>query len=199
MARQREFNTDTALDRAVDTFWQQGFEAAGVQALCTAMKLNPGSVYAAFGDKRALYLAAMDRYIDTVSRDAIERINGASSGGAGIRAYFANLIDAIVGGKRRWGCLITNAVAELAQRDPEIANKIDLHFARLTTAFEAALVRARCTGELVPDAGPEKAPFLVCLVQGLNVLAKTRPPRKVLENIVQTALGALLKPSQRQQ
>ena len=127
MPRPREFDTNAAIDRAVETFWQNGYDGTAMQDLCSAMDLHSGSVYAAFGDKRGLFLAAMDRYIDTVSREAIERIGGAPSGLEGIRAYFDHLVDAIVDGKRRWGCLITNAVAELAQRDPEIAAKIAVH------------------------------------------------------------------------
>ncbi|HVY04656.1 MAG TPA: TetR/AcrR family transcriptional regulator [Burkholderiales bacterium] len=191
MPRVREFDTDTAVDRAVETFWKHGYDGTGMQDLCAAMDLHSGSIYAAFGDKRGLYLAAMDRYIDTVSRDAIARISGAPSGLDGIRAYFDHLVDAIVDGKRRWGCLITNAVAELAQRDPEIATKIAVHLSRVDTAFQAALARAQAEGALAKGVGPEKSTYLLCVLQGLNVLAKTQPPRPVLEAIVDTALAGL--------
>jgi TetR/AcrR family transcriptional repressor of nem operon len=191
MPRLREFDTNAAVDRAVETFWQHGYDGTGMQDLCESMDLHSGSVYAAFGDKRGLFLAAMDRYIDTVSREAIERIGGAPSGMAGIRAYFDHLVEAIVGGKRRWGCLITNAVTELAQRDPGIAAKIGVHLGRVDAAFQSALARARTEGALAEGVGPEKSAYLLCLLQGLNVLAKTRPPRKVLREIVDTALAAL--------
>ena len=191
MPRTREFDTNAAVDRAVDTFWQNGYDGTGMQDLSAAMDLHSGSIYAAFGDKRGLFLAAMDRYIDTVSRDAIERISGAPSGLAGIRAYFDYLIEAIVDGKRRWGCLITNAVTELAQRDPEIASKIAVHLGRVDTAFQAALARARSEGSLAKGVGPEKSSYLLCVLQGLNVLAKTQPPRRVLREIVDTALAGL--------
>jgi TetR/AcrR family transcriptional repressor of nem operon len=193
MPRPREFDTDIAMDRAVETFWQNGFEGTGMQDLCAAMELHSGSIYAAFGDKRALFLSAMDRYIDTVSREAIQRIGGASSGLAGIQAYFDYLIEAIVDGKRRWGCLITNTLTEFAQRDPEIAAKIAVHLARVDAAFQTALARARSEGELAENVGPEQAAFLVCLLQGLNVLAKTQPRRDVLQDIVRTALEGLAR------
>jgi TetR/AcrR family transcriptional repressor of nem operon len=191
MSRPRAFDTDTAIDRAVETFWQNGYDGTGMQDLCASMQLHSGSIYAAFGDKRGLFLAAMDRYIDTVSREAIERIGGASSGLAGIRAYFDYLVEAIVDGKRRWGCLITNAVAELAQRDPEIAARISVHLGRVDAAFRSALARARSEGALAEGVGPEKSAYLLCVLQGLNVLAKTQPPRKVLQEIVDTALAGL--------
>jgi TetR/AcrR family transcriptional repressor of nem operon len=89
------------------------------------------------------------------------------------------------------GCLITNSLIELGASEPEIEAKIALHFARLETAFAGALARARLCGELKPDVGPEAASYLVCVVQGLNVLARTKPTRTQLAAIVSTALNSL--------
>ena len=191
MSRPREFNTDLALDAAVETFWRNGYEATQVQALCRAMKLNPGSLYSAFGDKRELFLLALDRYMETISREAIARINGEESGLGGIVAYFTQLIGAIVDGKKKWGCLITNSLIELSVAEPAIKAKVELHFARLEAAFAVALARAQASGELRKGVGPEAAEFLVCAVQGLNVFAKTKPSRQRLEHIMWTALSAV--------
>ena len=192
MGRAKQFDPSKALDVAVDAFWEHGYDGTGVQDLCRAMDLNPGSIYGAWGDKRALFLAALDRYVDTVSIEATDRRGRNPSVMAAIRDYFAHLIDAIVDGKRRWGCLITNTAVELARREPTIAARIALHFARLETAFAGALARARDAGELAPGVGLEAAPFLVCVVQGINVLAKTAPTRRSLQTIVETALAGVV-------
>jgi TetR/AcrR family transcriptional repressor of nem operon len=197
MARPKEFDQSLVLDQAMDTFWERGFDGTAVRDLCEAMALNSGSLYGAFGDKRALFLAALDRYIDTVSREAAEQITGAPSGLAGIRAFFDFLIDAMQSGKRRWGCLVTNSVAELACRDPEIAAKAKLQLTRLERSFSAALERARSAGEIAPDIGVETATFLVCVVQGLNILAKTGPSRDTLQRVVEVALKGLGTPPER--
>ena len=191
MARPKEFDQSAALDRAMDTFWQRGYDGTAVQDLCSAMDLNPGSLYGAFGDKRALFLAALDRYMETVSTLAIGCIGSAPSGMGGLRAFFGELIAGMTGGKRKWGCLVTNSAAELSLRDPEVAEKVQRHFARVTAVFAGALARAQAAGELAEGAGPQSAPYLVCLLQGLNVLAKTRPPKKDLEHIVAVALAGL--------
>ncbi len=193
MARPRRFDPDDTLDRAVEQFWEKGFDGVHVLALCRAMGLNPGSLYGAFGDKRAVFLASFDRYAATVSRDAIRRIAEAPSGFAGIERYFAHLVDSILDGRRRWGCLATNATIELAARDPEIAAKVRDHFGRLEAAFAEALARAAAEGEIVP-AQAAAAPFLVSVVQGLNVLAKTKPSRERLEIVIRMALGAFARP-----
>jgi TetR/AcrR family transcriptional repressor of nem operon len=189
MARAKQFDPSVALDTAVDLFWEHGFEATSIQDLCGELKLNPGSLYGTYGDKRALFIAVFDRYVDRVSREAIERIAREPSGIAGIRIYFDFLIAAIIDGKRRWGCLITNSVIELAAREPEIAAKVAVHFARLETAFASALTRSKALGEV--KQGPEAAAYLVCIVQGLNVLARTKPTHAQLRGIVDTALNPL--------
>jgi TetR/AcrR family transcriptional repressor of nem operon len=191
MARPRGFDADTALDVAVDLFWRQGFDGTAMQDLCRATDLAPGSLYAAFGDKRALFLAALRRYMATVSSQAVDRVNGAPSGLQGLRDYFEHLVDAMVDGKRQWGCLVTNSVVEFAGADPELAALLQLHLARLETAFAGALARARAAQELRPGAGPADAGMLVALVQGMNVLAKGRPGRPALAAIPTAALAGL--------
>jgi TetR/AcrR family transcriptional repressor of nem operon len=191
MGRSRRFDVEEAVDVALEMFWQQGYEGTPIQALCRAMDLQPGSVYAAFGSKRDLFVAAVRRYIETVSAEAVERVNGASSGLQGLRDYFDHLVGAMVEGKRAWGCLITNSVVEFAARDPELAGMFQLHLARLQTSFAAALARARADGELRPGAGPESAIMLVAVVQGMNVIAKTRPGRKALQDVADAAIAGL--------
>ncbi|GAA4853232.1 TetR/AcrR family transcriptional regulator [Pseudonocardia benzenivorans] len=192
MGRTRQFDVDEALDAALRTFWEHGFEASSMHTLCEAMQLQPGSVYAAFGPKRDLFTAALRRYTETVSADAVRRITAPASGVQGLRDYFDHLIDAMVDGDRRWGCLITNSLVEFAARDPELSGMVGLHLANLRAAFEAALTRAAAAGELHPGAGAASADLLVAVVQGMNVLAKSRPGRERLRAVADSALAGLV-------
>lgn len=191
MGQTKQFDPDERLDRAVKAFWKNGFDGSGMQVLCKAMGLFPGSIYGTYGDKRELFIQAIDRYMATVSVEAVAVLSDDASGLQALRAYFVQLIDGILDSNRRWGCLITNTIVELAQRDPAIRVKIDVHLARLETAFSQAIERARRAGEIPQETPLESAAFLVCVVQGLNVLAKTKPSRARLEAIVTTALAGL--------
>ena len=62
MPRPKEFNPDDALEKAMQVFWHKGYEATSMEDLLTAMDLNRGSLYDTFGDKRQLFLKAIDRY-----------------------------------------------------------------------------------------------------------------------------------------
>jgi TetR/AcrR family transcriptional repressor of nem operon len=191
MGRNRGFDVDEALASALRTFWRHGFDATSMQDLCQAMNIQPGSVYATFGNKRDLFLTALRRYAETVSAEAVTRVTDAPSGMQGLRAYFDHLIDAMVDGERRWGCLITNTLVEFATRDPELADLLTAHLAKLRAAFATALTRAAADGELRPGAGPSSADLLVAVVQGMNVLAKSRPGRRALSTVADSALAAL--------
>jgi TetR/AcrR family transcriptional repressor of nem operon len=192
VARTRSFDTGAVLDQVVDLFWQHGYDGVAMHDVCAATGLNPGSLYAAFGDKQGLFVQAMQRYIHSVSQQAIERLHRPSSGMAGIRDYFVALLDAMVDGKRQWGCLVTNTVVAFATRDPAVAEAFRLHLTRLEAAFASAVERAKQTGEIDPGiATGAAAAFLVCTVQGLNVLARTRPGRPALEQVCTHALRSL--------
>jgi TetR/AcrR family transcriptional regulator, transcriptional repressor for nem operon len=193
VGRTRGFEADDALDAALVTFWRSGFEATTMQALCRAMAVQPGSLYAAFGGKRDLFVAALRRYAQTVSVDAIHRITSAPTGLQGLRDYFAHLVEAMVDGNRRWGCLLTNSLVEFAARDPELVAIVTGHLANLQAAFAAALTRCAAAGELRPGVDPDQAAaLLVAVVQGMNVLAKGQPGREPLRAVADAALAGLL-------
>lgn len=191
MSQAKRFDPVERLDRAVDAFWQNGFEASGMQAICQAMGLFPGSLYATYGDKRQLFLKAIERYIAQCSQQALDTLRRDPSGLGAIRAYFDELVEGILTGRRRWGCLLTNAIVELAQKDPEVAAIVGEHLRRLEIALDAAIERAHGAGECEAEAGSGSAAFLVCVVQGLNVLARTAPSRAQLVGLADHAVASL--------
>ena len=69
MARQKEFDREEALDRAMAAFWSKGYAATSIEDLVAHMGIQRGSLYGTFGDKRRLFLAALDRYQRVVARE----------------------------------------------------------------------------------------------------------------------------------
>jgi TetR/AcrR family transcriptional repressor of nem operon len=187
MGRPREFDVDTALDKALEVFWHRGYAAAPIQEICGAMGLNPGSVYAAFGSKHGLFLKVVQRYLDQMNRPGVALMEAEPDGLKGVRAYFDFIVEGIVTGNRRWGCLGTNAFLELKENDPDVARLMSEHLTRLEQAFCRALERADARN------AAESAKYLLCVSQGLNVIAKTGPDRPTLQKIVETALLPLAK------
>src|SRR3970282_1636723 len=137
MARPREFETGAVLEQATRVFWTRGFEHTSLDDLCAATGLNRSSLYAAFGDKRALYLKSLARY----EEGSVERIRKAFDGKparAGLRDFLAALIDAIVAGPGRRGCFIGNCAAEMARLDKAAAARVKQSITRIEQRFHAA-------------------------------------------------------------
>ena len=192
MARTKEFEPERALTRAMDLFWRRGYEATSVHDLLEEMGIGRGSMYDTFGDKRALFLAALDRFEETRVSRADEILEGSASAVEGIRRLFETTIEGLVSYEPRRGCLLANTAVELAPHDEEVAGRISRYVRRTEDAFERALVRGRATGEIPADKDPKAlARFLVSILHGVRVLARAGVDRAVLDDSVRTALEAL--------
>jgi TetR/AcrR family transcriptional regulator, transcriptional repressor for nem operon len=192
VARTKEFEPEKALDSAMDLFWRRGYEATSVHDLLVEMGIGRGSMYGTFGDKRALFLAALDRFEETRVSKANEILEGSTSAVQGIRRLFETTIEGLVAYEPRRGCLLANTAVELAPHDEEVAGRISRYVGRTEEAFEQALVRGRATGEIPADKDPKAlARFLVNTLHGVRVLARAEVDRAVLDDSVRTALEVL--------
>jgi TetR/AcrR family transcriptional repressor of nem operon len=184
MARPREFEADAVLEQATRVFWARGFEHSSLDDLCAATGLNRSSLYAAFGDKRALYLQSLARY----EAGSVERIRRAFEGKSvreGLRSFLAGLIDAIVAGPGRRGCFIGNCAAEMARLDKAAAARVKQSLERIEESFHAAFANGG-----VRDARA-RARFITAAVQGLRLYGKANPDRKALEDVAAQLMQCL--------
>jgi TetR/AcrR family transcriptional repressor of nem operon len=189
MARHKAFDEAAVLERAMDYFWQHGYEKTSIQDLVKHLGVKAQSLYNTYGSKRDLYQAALRHYIAKSS--AVATLEQTPSGKAAIVKVFRDALDGIARADCRKGCLIANTAVELGPHDPEIAAWIEQERLRAEKAYLSALVRAREQGEL-----PERHQNLVALARylhnahsGLMVTAKTVRDMAVLEDIVQVTLS----------
>lgn len=189
MARQKEFDPERALDRAMGAFWSRGYAGTSIGDLVAHMGIQRGSLYGTFGDKRKLFLAALERYQRVVTRELFEALEAPGSGLEAIRRFFRLRVERSLDRSRPPGCLVTNSAIELSPRE---RGPVGGSLARLEAAFRRALERARAQGELAPDRDVRAlARFLTSSAQGLSVMAKAFPERAVLEDVVAVVLHAL--------
>ncbi len=191
MARPRQFDAGDALARAMRVFWTKGYEAASLDDLCEATGLNRSSLYGAFGDKRSLYLKALERY----EEEALTRV-AAALARPPIRKAFAGfvgrVIDDIVAGPGRRGCFIGNCAVELTRLDRRIGARVRKSLGRIEATFREALVAAVARGELDNSADVVAlARFLTAGIQGLRLVGKADADRATLEDIARQMLRCL--------
>lgn len=175
----------------METFWIRGYERTSVQDLVDCMGIQRGSLYAAFGDKRHLFLEALERYEARFHAD-MERLLEVPPARVGIRRVFERVLTDCACDEGTKGCLLTNTAVALAEDDEEIAARVRANLGRVEEAFAAALEGAVERGEFPRSRTPRSlARFLTNALQGLRVLSKCRVDLDVLQDTVEITLLVL--------
>jgi AcrR family transcriptional regulator len=153
--RPRAYDPERALADATRAFWHAGFAATSLDDLGAATGMNRPSLYGAFGDKKALYLAALDRYIAEGRRLMDETMDaGTPLPQALSRVYDAALAMYLPPGGAARGCFLVGTAATEAVADADVRERLAAGLRSFDRAFEARLRRARAQGELPADAHP---------------------------------------------
>jgi AcrR family transcriptional regulator len=191
MSRPKEFDPGVALSAAVEVFWRNGYEKTSLDDLMSAMGIGRQSLYDTFGDKRELYLSALEAY--RASTQAAMRRLFAS--GKPVRDCFATLLFGIVKESRadhQKGCLLLSANLERDLGDERIAALVKTNQAQVEAIFEDALNRAELAGELSARKDARAlARFLVATIQGMRATARASSNRAALEQVARLALSTL--------
>lgn len=189
MARPRGYDTQVALDGAVQRFWQHGYAATSVRELGLAMGLGSASLYAAFGDKRGVFVRALDRYLEDNMRSRIAECEAMPPRTA-IEAFLLGTVERSLRDPR--GCLLVNAAIDVAPHDVELGGAIAARLGEIEGFFLRNVRAAQRTGT-APAAldAADAARLLLAAVLGLRVLSRSRPERPLLEGIARQALALL--------
>ena len=172
VGRPREFNREEALGKAIRLFWEQGFEATGIAELSEHLGIGRQSLYGSFGDKRSLFLEALNNYCAEANGWFNSTLEAPGSALANIHTIL-DTWEANAKSKDYCGCLMTNTTSELGFRDPELARMLKRQMANMHKAFEKALTRARDDGEVSTDMDIQAmASMLVNTGQGISVTGK---------------------------
>lgn len=192
MARPREFDQDAVLDAIVGRFWAHGYKATSVRHLEAVSGLGMASLYNSFGDKRTVFLAALERYSEQWTRAWLREIERIPSPAARIRAFVGRATDSALQDTDRMGCLVINTAIELGPHDREIAALVAGYLDEVEAFFRRSLEAAIAAGEAAPDLSPkDMARSFSALMFGLRVLARIRPDRSMMEGAARPLLTLL--------
>ncbi|MEZ6235366.1 MAG: TetR/AcrR family transcriptional regulator [Phycisphaerales bacterium] len=147
IGRPREFDRAEALQRALEVFWTRGYEATQVEELVEAMGIGRGSMYAAFGDKRGLFLEALEAFVGQISAWYREKVlSGPGTALENLRGVVRRWPEVAASGGR--GCFLTNSLIERAGHDPEVAAIADRTIRAEEMLYRGVLSEAQERGEL---------------------------------------------------
>jgi len=189
MAGVKQFGRDEALDRAMATFWTLGYEATSIEDLVAATGIGRGSLYGTFGDKRRLFLMALDRYWDTVNQDMTPRLSDPDPRRA-LERMFEALIRRNSDPKFPRGCLITNTSVESCSLGDEVARKISERIGEQETGIYHVLRKAQVSGVLNPALDARAlARFFLGVAWGINAVSRTVADPEMLRDMVRVAMS----------
>ena len=192
MARQKEFNRDEVLHKAMEVFWTRGYEGASIQELVKHMGINRQSIYDTFGDKHSLFLQALDRYREIQSRKVFEVLERPGSMKKNLRRLFEETVARALSAEGRRGCFVGNSMSELAGRCKETATRTCNSMAAAGKMFQRALERGKRQGDFPGLRDPRAvARFLYSSLQGLLLMAKATQDGKLLNDVVKVTLSVL--------
>ena len=191
MPWEKQFDREKTLGRALQAFWAHGYEATSMQDLVDCTGVNRASLYATYGDKRALFLATLARYDDDRRRmlASLEaRLEPREAIGQLFHAFIKDVDPD--GGNR--GCFLTNTALELAAHDPEVRALVAAAQADIEAFFKRMIVAGKNAGEIGPHIDPGDASrTLLATLLGVVVLVRSRPERALLKSVVGDALSRL--------
>lgn len=192
MARTKQFEPDLALDRAMDLFWRQGYEATSVQDLVDHLAVSRSSLYDTFGGKEQLFQQALANYCRREAGPRHELLSGPGSALDALRALLVGLARAPEAHPDRRGCMVVNAAMERIPADARTTAAVGAQLARFEEALYAVVRRGQQAGEVASERDPRSlARFLVTVVQGMRVVEKASADPELLLDAAEVALGAV--------
>lgn len=191
--RPRAYDSQAALKRATETFWRAGYSGTSLDSIAAATGMSPPSLYAAFGNKRALYLDALTRYWEislAATREALAQDRPLAE--SLMLAYDAALSIYFSGKGAARGCFVVGTAVTEAVEDAAIRNSV-AEGLRLTDAdFEARLRKAVERGELKRDADPAALAVVAsATMHTIAIRARAGASRAELREVARKAVSVI--------
>ena len=192
MPRNKLFDQQEVLTKAMNLFWKQGYSATSIQDLVTHLGINRASIYDTFGDKEKLFLKAFENYRKANTEGIIQFFDNQNNVKEGFRQLFEMAIEDSVNDQEKKGCFVVNTTTELIPGDEKILKII----AENRKTFEAIFLNYLKSGEVKCQFKkgkdlPAIATLLFTLYNGLKVVSKVNSNKKELSNSIYQVLSLL--------
>jgi TetR/AcrR family transcriptional repressor of nem operon len=176
MARSREFNKEDVLERAIQLFSVQGYEATSIRDLIETMGISSSSLYEVFGDKRGLFLTALERFCEfersRISQMAAEAVTPHHF----IEQLFTSLDDVATPGSHTQRSLAFNAMVEFGTLDAEVTRLLLEHYFGIADIIAQALSEAQTLGTITTLETPRNLAYtILSTLQGLATVKGIQP------------------------
>ncbi|MCA9658169.1 MAG: TetR/AcrR family transcriptional regulator, partial [Myxococcales bacterium] len=175
--RPREYDPEEALDAAMGVFWARGYAATSLTDLSEATGMNRPSLYAAFGDKRSVFLRALHRYSARMAREVGQAL-AADDLSEALFDFYARMIDVFLAGEPgHRGCMVATSASVEAPADAEIKEIVRGSVDRLDAALGDRFRRAADEGLLAGEEARSRGRLATAVLHSLSVRARAGQSR----------------------
>src|ERR1700731_2321304 len=169
--RPRSFDLDEALEAATQVFWRQGYQGTSLTDLTQAMGINRPSLYAAYGDKEALFRKVLDRYTTGPVSYVHDALNQATARGVAERLLLGTA-EQMCDARNPAGCLLVQGALVTGDTADSVRRELNSRRRAGQIALQQRLRRAKREGDLPPDSDPAVlARYLMTVTNGMSVQA----------------------------
>lgn len=194
MARNKVFDKNEVLDKALHVFWHKGYNGTSMQDLVDGLEISRSSMYDTYTGKKALFIAALNKYSDDQAKALIEIISNSTSISETIKAFLQSLVKESVEDESQKGCFIINCTIETAPHDKDVAAIVSSNMQRIEDALCKAIKKGQQAGNISnKHSARALARFLFNAISGLRVAAKAGADKKVFNDIVNVTVATFLK------
>jgi len=191
MGRPRSFDVNRGLDRALRVFWRKGYEGTSLSDLTKAVGVNRPSLYAAFGDKKALFRKALDRYLTGPAGYTQEALKEPTAR-AVVERLLQGAADLNTEPRNPGGCLMVQGALVCGEEGDSIRQELIACRAAGEAALRRRFQRAKSEGDLSADTDPaDLARYLATIIYGMAVQAASGASRDTLQHVVEMTLRTL--------
>jgi len=188
--RPRAFDADEALDSALRVFWQKGYEGASLPDLTLAMGINRPSMYAAFGNKEALFRKALDRYMSGPAAYVRKALDEPTARKV-VEAVLRGAVDQMTDPRNPHGCFAVQGALACGDAADAVRKELAARREAGITALHRRFERAQAEGDLPKSSKPaDLARYVATIIHGLSVQASGGATRAQLRGVVELALRA---------
>lgn len=187
--RPRVFDPDEALDKALQIFWNRGYEGASLAELTETLGVNKPSLYAAFGNKEELFMKALSKYVQGPAAFVREIVNEPTAHAVAKR-FLYQAAEFLTQSSHPKGCMIVQGALSGGESAEMIKSVLMEYRAGYEKLLTKRFEQAKADGDLPSDANPAAlAKYLAMLHQGMSVQATSGASEEELKTVADLALS----------
>ena len=187
--RPPKYNSDEALDSAIQVFWLKGLAATSLDDLALAMNMNRPSIYNAFGDKESIYRKAFSRFSAQLGEQLSNVLFSEPDLNKAMKKFYSGALDTYLGGDEPLGCFVTCTAVVAAPTHSEVRKDLNLIIKSIDTVIESRLLKAQQEGSWHRNREPKVvAKLLHATLQSLAVRARSGESRASLKRMYSNAV-----------